>query len=708
MPDLTLYQRVQQAQGVKNPDGSRAYSDQQIWDTLQGSPDFKRATDAGGSPEDIQSLLGLSGIAAPAPTPQDTSLARYPKMLGGALVEGAGSVLGMPGTGLRLLNQLVPDEWKWSPNSPLWMIPDANTIHGWTRAAGLTDRPEAQPQNIPEQYAKGAAEGIGAGLPLAIFGGVGSIPEFAAAGAASGAGETTANLLFPGNPWAGLIGSVMGSIGGQGLVRTAGKALAQSDAARALESISGQLKGFDLETSLQAQAKRAARDQTMADADAQFAANGNLAQAAAAAAKAGPMGEIAAQTARLSPTAMGWQDAGEALQASARNWMDALPKKLESTWEPIDSGIPDNLPLSLDNFESTLQGMNKSGGTLQPLIDALTPRLSKQLGSTLDSIRGAQQIGTTGAFTWGGARQLRTAIGEALSNPGALADIGTQRLKALYGALTEDLRGAATAEGLGDEFNSANAASSQLFQTAEGPIAKVLSSRLPGEIAKSLYGQGSTDATLLSALRDELPDGMDALAAASLREGQGNWLKLSPASREALVPDAASRNALDSATTALADADTVAGINQKAALGARVAAKKQASQDFADWQTARQQEKLRLQMSLSDAQEQAREAGLGAGGGQSAVAQGVNSLVRLVGGGTLGGTALDLLGFSPDTFTNSKIAAGIALGLPILAHGASELWQHPDLAAGPLIGVANQLDPTSRLQQKRVQGGGLD
>lgn len=680
-----IQDQVRAAQGILDENGKRKFSDEEIYQKILSTPAGQKALGAAGE-GDLRKYLGLG--EAPA-VPQDTSLARYPKMLGGALLHGAESVLGMPGTGLRLLNSLVPDDWKWSKDSPLWMIPDAEGIHEVSKNLGLTERGDVVPQNAAEKFGSAAAEGIGASIPLMGIGGVASIPQFLGAGAASGLGEETMNELFSGNPLMGLLGSVAGAMAGQSLVRGAEKAAAASGAARKLEQLQKQLDGFDLSIAQEDKVRKAVVDAVHAQADKTFTDTKNLAAAAAQSAKAGPMGEIQTQATRLAPTAMGWEDAGNSLQASARDWMTALPSKLEAAWAPIDKGIKPGRPMTLDTFEQTLGTLVKSGGAAQGLIDALTPSLPRRLQQSLAAIKGGQQMGALADFTWDGARQLRSAIGEALGDPSIVSSIGEARLKALYKSITTDLKSVADAEGLGKEFEAANAASGQLFGTAEGPIAKVLGSRLPGEIAKSLYSQGQVDASLLATLRKELPAGVDALSAAGLREG--NWAKLSPQAKEVLIPDPVARQKVEESIMALGATESMHRTATEAAKSAMQGTKDAAKQGYADWRFAKREEKLKLRADLGEAKRMAEEAGVTAGSGK--VASSLNRLTQIAMGGTVGGAAIDALGVNPDALMNSKFAAAAAVGLPIVVHGVNELLKHPDLAAGPLIGVsaANQL-----------------
>lgn len=248
------------------------------------------------------------------------------------------------------------------------------------------------------------------------------------------------------------------------------------------------------------------------------------------------------------------QQAGEAMQQSARSWLSStLPSKLAAAWAPVDAAIPPATVTPLTNFSSALSGITRSAGTLQPLVDALTSTGPKRLEQILNNLPSTQT-------TWGDVKQLRSAVGDAMANPQTVKDIPQTNLAHLYAALTQDMQQTAASVGASDVFNAANAESTRLYNLAEGPVAKVVSGPkadlandpAPEAVASRFLSGGKRGATDLAALRTEIPSAVDELAAAHLTSTPQNWAKLAPEAQAALIPDKAVRDRVSSlvATTA--------------------------------------------------------------------------------------------------------------------------------------------------------------
>jgi hypothetical protein len=161
-------------------------------------------------------------------------------------------------------------------------------------------------------------------------------------------------------------------------------------------------------------------------------------------------------------------------------------------------------------------------------------------------------------ITWQDVRKLRSTLGDAISNPKVVNDLGQQNIKHLYAALTQDMGNVAGELGQTQAFNQANAGSKALYDFAEGPLAKIISDKKasladpePGKVAQALLNGGKVGDTTLQALR---ANGMDQpvneLAAAMLREKPDLWAKMSPEGKAALIPDPAHRQVIDSALQA--------------------------------------------------------------------------------------------------------------------------------------------------------------
>jgi hypothetical protein len=247
-----------------------------------------------------------------------------------------------------------------------------------------------------------------------------------------------------------------------------------------------------------------------------------------------------------------WDQAGTAAQASARDWLvSTLPTKQAAAWAPVDAAIPASAGTPLTNFESALAGITSKAGSLQPVVDALSSKLP---GNLQDILQNKTLVGLGISPSWSDVQQLRSAVGNAMSNPQVVKDIPAQQLSQLYAALTKDMEATATRQGAGDLFSAANAESTRLYGIAEGPMAKLVAGAkasaddpLAGKAAKSLITAGNTTGSDLGALRGEIPSAVDELASAHLLQSPSGWTKLSPEAQTALVPDLQTRARIDRA-----------------------------------------------------------------------------------------------------------------------------------------------------------------
>jgi len=245
--------------------------------------------------------------------------------------------------------------------------------------------------------------------------------------------------------------------------------------------------------------------------------------------------------------------AGDSLQEAARDWVNNVaPAKHAAAWAPVDALIPKDTVTPLTGFQGTLAKMTSSGGDLQPVLDALRPRLPKKLANALET-----SLDLGGTPTWSGAQQIRSAIGDAMTNPKITKDITQQQLSALYSSLTGDMRSAAgsISPDAATAFDSANAESTRLFGIQKGPMAKIITSGneadekiAPGTAAQRLLTQGRTTGDTLATLRQEIPAGVDELAAFQLGKAAPSWQRTSPEAQAALVPNQRDRDLVSSLT----------------------------------------------------------------------------------------------------------------------------------------------------------------
>lgn len=444
------------------------------------------------SEQDINKALAgwkASGAGAPAAGPpppgqQDTSWSRYPKLLMNALTTGGAMVAGIPGDVSQMTNEGANALGLPPVSMPL---PTSNDLLGISNKLGMTNRPEAIPTGAAERYGTAGVEGLIAAAPAIATGGA-ALPNLLG-GVASGLAAQGGKDISPDSKALPIIAGAAGGLGVQGLSSLV--------AGNNIERIASSLGD----------------SQTM-------------------------------------------QQAGSAAQDAARNWKtNIMPAKLATVSAPLDAAIPGESPVDLTNFTGVLSSINKKAGDLQPLADVLTESGPRQLQAALAKRNDLSDLvepgASSGGTTWANARQLRSIIGNAMSNPSIIKSIGQQNLSALYSGITQDLGTTASALGAGDLWQAYNQESSRLYNFASGPLSKLISTENPAletikpeDAASRLLSAGKKGASDLGALRAEVPDAVDELAAAHLRGAQP-WEKLSPEAKAALVPNTHDQQTLD-------------------------------------------------------------------------------------------------------------------------------------------------------------------
>ena len=530
------------------------YSDGEIQQFLLGQKGVSEARQAGYSDGEILQHFGFA--PAKAPTGE-----------GQAALEGSPAVSGSPAgepspvahlgqvvanRGIQgMANTIAPLAAAYSMPGAMGELPAPDATQGISQGQAENALSVAVPwkgvqANGPlERYAGAAAQGIGQALPVAPLAGA-ILPQLAI-GATGGLGAQAGKDIAPSSEYAPLLGGLAGGLaGGAGvnLVTRAANALTGNINPNAQALLHA---GLPLDSPALA-----------AEAGGMQKALGPYVKQQDVMDQLGNGIERAAQA--TGGEARTWEQAGDSAKSAAQKWLqETLPATLEGVWAPVRDAVPPSTPTPITNFTSAVEGLNKKAGALQNVYELLTPQLPKAL-------QGALQVQELGNITpsWSDVQTLRSAVGEAIANPQTVKDIPQQALSKLYSALSEDMRG--TIGDVGgqpalDQFAQANAESQRLYNIAEGPVSKLVTSDEPGKVARALATGSRADASQLQALRDEVPDAADNLASAHLRQiglaspelaesslaGNFNksWHQMSPEAKIALVPDAGLRTQLD-------------------------------------------------------------------------------------------------------------------------------------------------------------------
>lgn len=497
-------------------------------------------------------------VAAPA-APQYDGWARQPLRVGSALVKGATGLLGLPGTigdaATRGLNLLTggpsPEEVRSRLDTSLGGhvpgFPTVSDLHAPLESAGVVNNPALAPQGWKERYADAGVEAVPA-IAASIATGGAALPMILSgeAGALSGQG---AHDLAPESTWAPVVAGLVSGLGVGGTASTVENALNARNVEKTVNTTAAALgpAASKLEAARDAAfaGRKALADhvaEVRAASQRDFDVTKTTLGADLAAAHAGHDATIGRVAGELGDAST-FQQAGETLQQQARDWITkTLPAKLEAQWAPVNAAIPKDSAVNLANFSQALQEINTSAGKLEPLAALLKPGAPKALGKALEAVTGAGELGidapsdlAQGLHSWGDVQKLRSTLGDAMSNPRVVADVGGKNLERLYATITADMRTTAQGQGAGALFDAANAESRRLYQIGEGPMSRVVAGPRPSAedpapeaVAKSLLASGRGGASDLATLANEIPGGLSQLAAAHLRLDPKGFAKLSP------------------------------------------------------------------------------------------------------------------------------------------------------------------------------------
>lgn len=423
----------------------------------------------------------------------------YSKYIGTPLADLASPITGEPGHVL-------------SGHNPL----DSQTLIDSARTLGAVDRPDLQPQNERERLEAAAAQGAGAVLPLAATGGAAALPRALAQGAGAGVGSELGKELVPNHPIAapligGLVGGGAGSLGYTGAAKVANAAKG---------TVSPVVEAYD----------RLGIDPKLVG---DVTGSPGLQQIQAFAAKApGSAGKIeqagehvvsqfdnavdrTASNLGVSRTA---SQAGQTLQAEARNWRDnVFPQREAEAWAPVDKMVSPWAAVQPENYRTALAALSSK---LAALPETKKVLLSDRAQSLLKAINADVPEGA--GMTWQDAQNLRSIIGEIRGVPEIASSLGEKQLGRMYGALSEDMMNTAERYGAGDAFTNANAVSTQGHSFIRNVLSKIIKSNnpmqesiRPEQAASNALNGGDTT---LQAIRQELPNAADELGAYKLRD----------------------------------------------------------------------------------------------------------------------------------------------------------------------------------------------
>ena len=218
---------------------------------------------------------------------------------------------------------------------------------------------------------------------------------------------------------------------------------------------------------------------------------------------------------------------GEAAQAGAKKWIDKFQATAGKAYDAIP--IKPGADSSLTNTIGALSGLNgkfSSNAELAMLLN--NTRLSKYLDALAGKVKAvptgvldasgnpiAREVQTGGKLSWQDMKDFRSRIGEEIGDH--LFSDGTMKseLRALYAALSEDMKATAVAQGPSAlrAFERANTLFRQGQERIDGALVKLLgndSSKAAESAAAKIQaiardGKASADLATLAEIRKSLP-----------------------------------------------------------------------------------------------------------------------------------------------------------------------------------------------------------
>lgn len=196
---------------------------------------------------------------------------------------------------------------------------------------------------------------------------------------------------------------------------------------------------------------------------------------------------------------------GEALQTGAKSWIDKFQRVASKSYDAIP--VSPDAKASLTNTAASLQEMNGRFASNPKLAEAMS---NTRLQRYMDALGG-----TDAPLSWGDLKAFRSRIGEEIGDQRFSDGTMKSDLRSLYGALSEDMKNTAAAQGPAAlrAFEKANTLYKQGQDRIDGALAKILGddSKLSPEKAAaamqaiSRAGKASSDLGRLAEIRKSMP-----------------------------------------------------------------------------------------------------------------------------------------------------------------------------------------------------------
>lgn len=262
----------------------------------------------------------------------------------------------------------------------------------------------------------------------------------------------------------------------------------------------------------------------------------------------------------------------------AGGFVDLFKAKQQQLYDKLDQYIPPdtqipatNVLAKLDEITKPIHGAEQTSALLQtPKVGTIGAALSKDvagkpsqpilsnlLGPDGKPIITGQTLAQPNGIPYQALKELRSAIGAKITSPSLTDDIPTAQWKQLYGALSQDMKGAAQTAGPEAEkaFNQANSYTKAGHARIENVLQPVVGKADPEDIFRAATSGMQEGASTIQGVMKSLPDASQRSVAATVLNRMGiaqaakqdatgevfspetfltNWNKMTPDSKTAL------------------------------------------------------------------------------------------------------------------------------------------------------------------------------
>lgn len=252
------------------------------------------------------------------------------------------------------------------------------------------------------------------------------------------------------------------------------------------------------------------------------------------------------------------QEAGGMIQKGAERYVNKFQSVAGKLYDRLDEQIAPGTPVPLTNLRASI------GKEAAPFAN--NPEFRFLMPSTVQSLEQSLAGGKDVPYEL--VKKLRTSIGDKLSKSYLLADEQQGALKSLYGALTEDMRATAQAQGPAalKAFDRANSFYRKGAEQIEGALQKVTANKYPDQVYDAaLSGTRQGGSKIQGIMKALTADEREVLRGTVVKRmglatpGQQNaagdlfspstfltnWNKVSPEAKAAIFSNGTYRQSLD-------------------------------------------------------------------------------------------------------------------------------------------------------------------